>query len=74
MPPLAHHAGEEALAPLLLLGGCWITLAAAAGRAHLAAARDRLHRGPRRSGADYPPAGPSQQPPTSNSGMRPRHS
>ena len=44
MPPLAHHAGEEALAPLLLLGGCWISLAAAAGRARLAAARDRLTR------------------------------
>jgi len=44
MRPLAHHAGEESLAALLLLGGCWISLAAAAGRARLAAARDRLTR------------------------------
>jgi hypothetical protein len=44
MPPLAHHAGEESLAPLLLLGGCWITLAATAGRAHLVAACARLTR------------------------------
>ena len=44
MPPLAHHAGEQLLAPLLLLGTCWISLATAAARARLAAARDRLTR------------------------------
>jgi hypothetical protein len=44
MRPLAHHAGEQFLAPLLLLGGGWISLAAAAGRARLAATRDRLTR------------------------------
>jgi len=49
MPPLAHHAGEQLLAPLLLLGTCWISLATAAGRARLAAARDRLTRKQQRS-------------------------
>ncbi|HEY7606431.1 MAG TPA: hypothetical protein VID07_06645 [Actinomycetes bacterium] len=42
MHPLAHHAGEETLAPLLLLGGVWLSLLAAYGRTRLAAARAKL--------------------------------
>jgi hypothetical protein len=46
---LAHHAGEQTLAPLLLLAGGGLSLAAAYGRAWLAGTRDRLvrnrHRG-----------------------------
>jgi hypothetical protein len=42
--PLAHHAGEESLAALLLLGGGTLSFVVAVGRAHLAAARDRLTR------------------------------
>jgi hypothetical protein len=42
--PLAHHAGEQALAPLLLLASGGVSLAAAYGRAWLAAARDKLSR------------------------------
>jgi hypothetical protein len=48
MAPLAHHAGEQGLAPLLLLllgGG--VPLMMAIGRARLAAARAKLTR-PRR--------------------------
>ena len=26
MHPIAHHMGEQALAPLLLLGGSWLTM------------------------------------------------
>ena len=44
MHPLAHHAGEEALAPLLLLAGGGLSLAAAFGRAWLADTRERLVR------------------------------
>jgi hypothetical protein len=44
MHPLAHHAGEQALAPLLLLAGGGFTLAMAIGRAHLADARKWLAR------------------------------
>jgi hypothetical protein len=44
MPPLAHHAGEESLAALLLLGSGTLSLVVAVGRAHLAAARARLTR------------------------------
>ncbi len=33
MHPLAHHAGEQALAPLLLLAGGGFTLVVAIGRA-----------------------------------------
>ena len=33
MHPLAHHAGEQALAPLLLLAGGGFTLVVAMGRA-----------------------------------------
>jgi hypothetical protein len=36
---LAHHAGEQALAPLLLLGGGGISLLLAIGRARMAALR-----------------------------------
>jgi hypothetical protein len=44
MHPLAHHAGEQALAPLLLLAGGGFTLVVAIGRAHLANARMWLAR------------------------------
>jgi len=56
MPPLAHHAGEETLAQLvLLLGGGGLSLAIAVGRERLAAARSRLSRRARRS--EEPPGG-----------------
>jgi hypothetical protein len=44
MHPLAHHAGEQALAPLLLLAGGGVGLVAAVGRERLAAAREWLAR------------------------------
>ena len=44
MHPLAHHAGEQALAPLLLLAGGGFTMVVAIGRAGLADARKRLAR------------------------------
>ncbi|MFL6251920.1 MAG: hypothetical protein ACJ75N_15600 [Actinomycetes bacterium] len=45
MRPLAHHLGEESLAPLLLLGsGGGLSLLVAIGRARLAAARAKLTR------------------------------
>ena len=44
MHPLAHHAGEEALAPLLLLASGGFSLAVAIGRERLAAAREWLAR------------------------------
>jgi hypothetical protein len=44
MHPLAHHAGEQTLAPLLLLAGAWLPLALAIGRARLADARRWLAR------------------------------
>jgi hypothetical protein len=47
MRPLAHHAGEDTLAPLLLLGGAWLSLLLTIARARLAAVRARLTR-PRR--------------------------
>ena len=51
MHPVAHHTGEDTLAPLLLLAGGGLSLAAAYGRAWLAGTRDRLarnrHRGAR---------------------------
>jgi hypothetical protein len=47
MHPLAHHAGEDTLAPLLLVGGAWCSMLLAVGRARLAAGRARLKR-PRR--------------------------
>ena len=43
MHPLAHHAGEETLAGLLL-GGAWLSLLVAYGRARLASVRARLAR------------------------------
>jgi hypothetical protein len=48
MHPLAHHAGEDSLTPLLLLGGAWLSLLVAYTRAHLATARARLTRSRRR--------------------------
>jgi hypothetical protein len=49
MHPIAHHLGEQGLAPLLLLllGGGGVPLIMAVGRARLAAARAKLTR-PRR--------------------------
>jgi hypothetical protein len=44
MRPLAHHAGEDSLVNLLLLGGGGLSLIAAAGRARLAAIHARLTR------------------------------
>jgi hypothetical protein len=44
MRPLAHHAGEQGLAPLLLLGSGGIPLLVAIGRARLAAVRQWLAR------------------------------
>ena len=46
MPPLlAHHAGEQSLATLLLLGSSGaLSVVVAIGRAHLAAARAKLTR------------------------------
>jgi hypothetical protein len=53
MPPLAHHTGEHALAPLLLLlGGGGLPLVMAIGRARVAAARARLTR--RKQGSPPP--------------------
>jgi hypothetical protein len=50
MTVLAHHAGEQALAPLLLLAGGGLSLALAVGRARLAELRDRLARARGRGG------------------------
>jgi hypothetical protein len=44
MHPLAHHAGEETLAALLVLGSAWSSLLVAYGRTRLASARARLAR------------------------------
>jgi hypothetical protein len=44
MRPLAHHAGEDSLVNLLLVGSSWLSAAAVIGRARLAAARNRLAR------------------------------
>jgi hypothetical protein len=52
MPPLAHHTGEQALAPLLLLAGGGLPLVVAIGRARVAAARARLTR--RKQGSPPP--------------------
>jgi hypothetical protein len=48
MHPIAHHAGEQALAPLLLLAGAWLPILVAMGRERLGAARTWLARGRRR--------------------------
>jgi hypothetical protein len=47
-PIVAHHAGEQTLAPLLLLSSGGVPLALAIGRTRLAAARTRLTRARRR--------------------------
>jgi hypothetical protein len=44
MHPLAHHAGEQALAPLLLLASGGFTLMVAIARARLAAGHAKLTR------------------------------
>ena len=44
MHPLAHHVGEDTLAPLLLLGGAWLSVLAAYGRERLATVRAKLTR------------------------------
>jgi len=44
MHPIAHHLGEQALAPLLLLGSGGVSLLVAIGRARLATARAKLTR------------------------------
>jgi hypothetical protein len=49
-PLLAHHAGAESLATLLLLGSGTFSVVVAVGRAKLAAARARL------TGRARPPA------------------
>jgi hypothetical protein len=43
MHPLAHHAGEETLAALLL-GGAWLSVLVAYSRTRLASVRARLAR------------------------------
>jgi hypothetical protein len=48
MHPLAHHAGEETLAPMLLLGGAWLSMLLTVGRARLAAILERFARPSRR--------------------------
>jgi hypothetical protein len=48
MHPLAHHAGEELLAPLLLLGGAWLSMLLTVGRARLAGILEWLARPQRR--------------------------
>jgi hypothetical protein len=48
MHPLAHHAGEDTLAPMLLLGGAWLSVLVAYGRERLSAARAKLTRSRRR--------------------------
>jgi hypothetical protein len=48
MHPLAHHAGEETPAPLLLLGGAWFSVLLTVSRARLAAILERLVRPSRR--------------------------
>jgi hypothetical protein len=56
MTPLAHHAGEQALAALLLLGTGSFTVVVAIGRAHLATTRTRLTRLTRRKPGSPPPS------------------
>jgi hypothetical protein len=43
-PIVAHHAGEQGLAPLLLLASGGLPLLVAIGRARLATVRQRLAR------------------------------
>jgi hypothetical protein len=42
MRPIAHHAGEDSLLSLLVLGGGGLSVAAAIARAWMAATRARL--------------------------------
>ena len=42
MHPLAHHTGEQALTPMLLLGGAWLSLLLTSTRSRLASTRERL--------------------------------
>jgi hypothetical protein len=44
MHPVAHHASQDTLTPLLLLDGAGLSLLAAYGQAWLAGTRDRLAR------------------------------
>ena len=44
MHPLAHHAGEETLAPMLLLGGAWLSVLVPYSRDRLLSVRARLAR------------------------------
>jgi hypothetical protein len=48
MHPLAHHASEEMLAPLLVLGGAWLSLLVAYARTRLVTVRAKLTRARRR--------------------------
>ena len=48
MHPLAHHAGEDTLAPLLLLGGAWLSVLVVYGRARLTAILEWFARPQRR--------------------------
>ena len=47
MHPLAHHAGEDTLTPLLLLGAAWLSVLTAYSQARLTTIRTKLTR-PRR--------------------------
>jgi hypothetical protein len=57
MRPLAHHAGEDSLVNLLLLGGGGLSVMVAIGRAQFAAARARLTRRVRGLGRRSPDGG-----------------
>jgi hypothetical protein len=48
MHPLAHHAGEDSLVQLLVLGGGSLSVMVTVGRARLAAILSRLARMARR--------------------------
>ena len=48
MHPVAHHAGEDTLAPLLLLGSAWCSVLLTIGRARLAAILEWFTRPSRR--------------------------
>jgi hypothetical protein len=44
MHAVAHHTGEQVLAPLLLLGSAWLSVLVACSRERLASVRARLTR------------------------------
>jgi hypothetical protein len=48
-PIVAHHAGEDSLLSLLVLGGSWLPVLVAVGRTRLAAALARLTGNDRRT-------------------------